>query len=163
MWWCREELEAQRRKEEERQKYLAGETEQARRDLERLAMVRKRREEAAKKREEDAARGAFLLLVLLLPHKGLTDKVMQLMLMRLLGCFSCCFGFVEAKAREEALAATGAGQESDEESEKPLDSREIKNMNPTQLKAHLKARNLSIQGSKKDLMNRLLEYEASRK
>lgn len=59
-WLHREELEAQRRKEEERQKYLAGETEQARRDLERLAMVRKRREEAQKKREEEAARGAWL-------------------------------------------------------------------------------------------------------
>lgn len=35
-------------------------------------------------------------------------------------------------------------------------------MNPTQLKAHLKARNLSIQGSKKELMTRLLEYEANR-
>lgn len=74
-----------------------------------------------------------------------------------------CWGFAEAKAREEALAATGVGHESDEESEQKLDSREIKNMNPTQLKTHLKARNLSIQGSKKDLMTRLLEYEAGRK
>jgi hypothetical protein len=32
-------------------RHLAGETEEARRDLERLAIVRKRREEAAKKRE----------------------------------------------------------------------------------------------------------------
>ena len=34
-------------------RHMAGETEQARKDLERLAMVRKRREEAAKKREAE--------------------------------------------------------------------------------------------------------------
>ena len=45
----REALEAARKKEEYMKKHLAGETEQARKDLERLALVRKRREEAAGK------------------------------------------------------------------------------------------------------------------
>jgi len=43
-----------------------------------------------------------------------------------------------------------------------LDKITIKKMKPTQLKEALKARNLDIQGNAKELMERLIEYEAAR-
>lgn len=51
----REALEAQRAKERYFKLQKQGKTEQARKDLERLALVRKQREEAAKKRAEEKA------------------------------------------------------------------------------------------------------------
>ena len=54
----------------------------------------------------------------------------------------------------------GAGGEGDGKQNVPkLKSIEIKKMNPTALKGALKERNLSIQGQKKDLMQRLIDYE----
>ena len=52
----REALEAQRAKERYFKLQAQGKTEQARRDLERLAIIRKQREEAAKKRTEEKAK-----------------------------------------------------------------------------------------------------------
>eukprot|EP00741_Cyanophora_paradoxa_P021721 tig00000241_g20966.t1 len=49
----REELEKQRAKEAYMKKHLAGQTEEAKKDLERLALIRKQREEAARKRDEE--------------------------------------------------------------------------------------------------------------
>jgi hypothetical protein len=43
-----------------------------------------------------------------------------------------------------------------------VSSMEIKKMNGDALKEHLKARGLDVQGQKKDLMKRLLDYEAAR-
>lgn len=62
----------------------------------------------------------------------------------------------ERKKAAAAAAAAGAGGGGDDEDEK-LDAREIKKMKPPQLKEHLKARGLSTQGAKKDLIARLLE------
>jgi Casein kinase substrate phosphoprotein PP28 len=45
---CSEALEAQRKKEEYMRRHLAGETEQAKKDLARLAEVKARREAMAK-------------------------------------------------------------------------------------------------------------------
>ena len=47
----REEIERQRQQALYRKKHEAGQTEEARRDLARLAIIRKEREEAAKKRQ----------------------------------------------------------------------------------------------------------------
>jgi len=64
----------------------------------------------------------------------------------------------EAAQRAAARANDEAPDEdSDEEGVEKLDAREVKGMNPKQLKEHLKSRGLSIQGSKKDLINRLVE------
>ncbi|QDZ20317.1 PP28 phosphoprotein [Chloropicon primus] len=52
----REALEAQRSKERYFKLQKEGKTEQARKDLERLALIRKQREEAAKKRAEEKAK-----------------------------------------------------------------------------------------------------------
>ncbi|KAK8618459.1 hypothetical protein V6N13_132450 [Hibiscus sabdariffa] len=51
----REELEKQRAHERYMRLQEQGKTEQARKDLERLALIRQQREEAAKKREEEKA------------------------------------------------------------------------------------------------------------
>ncbi|GAQ84538.1 hypothetical protein KFL_001930160 [Klebsormidium nitens] len=51
----REELEKQRAKERYWKLHEQGKTEEARKDLERLAIIRQQREEAAKKREEEKA------------------------------------------------------------------------------------------------------------
>ncbi len=51
----REQLEAQRAKERYFKLQKEGKTEQARKDLERLSLIRKQREEAAKKRQEEKA------------------------------------------------------------------------------------------------------------
>merc|ERR1711998_560719 len=54
----REAMEAQRKAEAYRKKHEAGETDEAKADLARLAEVRKRREEAKKKKEAEAAEEA---------------------------------------------------------------------------------------------------------
>ena len=65
---------------------------------------------------------------------------------------------VEAAMRAAAISgAGGSDDDSEDEAVAKLDPREVKKMNPKQLKEALKARNLSIQGSKKDLIARLLE------
>lgn len=60
----REELEKQRSETAYRKKHEAGQTDEARRDLARLALIRQQREEAAKKKEME--RGMELLLVLII-------------------------------------------------------------------------------------------------
>mmetsp|Transcript_10881 Transcript_10881/g.14171 ORF Transcript_10881/g.14171 Transcript_10881/m.14171 type:complete len:273 (+) Transcript_10881:247-1065(+) len=115
----REEQEKQAAKEAYMKRHRAGETEEAKKDMERLAIIKKRREEAAKKREVEA--------------KEAEER--------------------QKKLEEEAQAANEAASGKVAK----LDSREIKKMNPTLLKEHLKALGLPIQGSKKDLMSRLIE------
>lgn len=47
-------------------------------------------------------------------------------------------------------------------SDEPLDARAIKALKPNVLKDKLKERGLSIQGQKKDLIQRLIDYEDER-
>ena len=49
----REEVEKQKAEASYRKKHMAGKTEEAQRDLARLAIIRQQREEAAKKREAE--------------------------------------------------------------------------------------------------------------
>lgn len=60
-----------------------------------------------------------------------------------------------------ACVRAGAKGGSEEGPEK-LDVREIKKMNGKQLKDLLKERGLSTQGQKKELMDRLIEFETSK-
>jgi hypothetical protein len=46
--------------------------------------------------------------------------------------------------------------------DEPLDARAIKALKPNVLKDKLKERGLSIQGQKKDLIQRLIDYEDER-
>jgi len=54
----REAAEKERKRQEYMKKHLKGETEEARRDMERLALIRKRREEAAQRAKEEAEAAA---------------------------------------------------------------------------------------------------------
>jgi hypothetical protein len=60
---------------------------------------------------------------------------------------------VEAEEAAEACADGGPPK---------LKAMDIKKMNGDALKEHLKARNLDVQGQKKDLMKRLIDFEAAR-
>ena len=53
VWFPSEEIEKQRAAESYRRLHEAGKTDEARRDLARLAIIRQQREEAAKKREAE--------------------------------------------------------------------------------------------------------------
>ena len=59
---CREALAALRAKEEYQRRHMAGETEQAKRELAKLAEVRARREAARLKREAGSTDGKQLFL-----------------------------------------------------------------------------------------------------
>ena len=61
------------------------------------------------------------------------------------------------RAKKKALKEAAAGGGGDDDKLPKLDAREVKKMNPAALKEALKERGLSTQGSKKDLLTRLLE------
>lgn len=65
---------------------------------------------------------------------------------------------VAAKKKAAAQGDTGKGASGPEK----ISSMEIKKMNGDALKEALKERNLDVQGQKKDLMKRLIDYEAAR-
>ena len=113
----REAAEKARKKREYMERHMRGETEEARKDLERLKLIRARRaREAQRKKEEEGA----------------------------------------AKKRQ-----TQKKEDSDSEEEgaySDLTSREIKKMNPAKLKEELKLRGQPIQGNKKALQKRLLDW-----
>ncbi|XP_061998885.1 uncharacterized protein LOC133716180 [Rosa rugosa] len=68
----REEIEKERSHEKYMKQQEQGKTEQARKDLERLALIRQQREEAAKKREEEKA--AQVQKKMVQPRKPLPKK-----------------------------------------------------------------------------------------
>ncbi|KAF4321147.1 hypothetical protein BBO99_00004387 [Phytophthora kernoviae] len=114
----REAIEKERSQAYYLKKHLAGETDEAKKDLARLKEVKRRREEAdqRKKEEEDAA-----------AEREKSKKK------------------VEVKDNDE-----------------PLDARAIKALKPGVLKEKLKERKLSTQGQKKELIQRLIDYENER-
>ncbi len=107
----------------------AGKTQEAKSDLARLAEVRKRREAAAAASGESSG----------LPGAPGTGNEL------------------------ENKIAGGDNEKDDsntvEKDFAKLDALQIKKMNPTKLKEYLKERGESLQGSKKDLMMRLLAWE----
>ena len=113
----REAAEKERKKREYMERHMRGETEQARKDMERLKLIRARRAREAqrKKEEEEAAKRR------------------------------------QAKKKEES-------ESDDEGAYSDLTSREIKKMNPSKLKEELKLRGQPIQGNKKALQKRLLDW-----
>ncbi|KAF1327678.1 28 kda heat-and acid-stable phospho, partial [Globisporangium splendens] len=128
----REALEKEAAAARYMKKHLAGETEEAKKDLARLQEVKRRREEAEqRKREEEAAMFAHMVFA--------------------------CLSTVAAAEREKAKKKVV--EKNDDE---PLDARAIKALKPNVLKDYLKERGLSIQGQKKDLIQRLIDYENER-
>jgi len=152
----REAVEAARRAEAYQKKTLAGETEEARRNMERLAIVKKRREEAAKKREAEGRKPGMSKNGLDDADDGESDdsndKTANLLAKP-----------VENVVAAKKKAAAAAPADNTDDGELPiLKSIDIKKMNPAALKDALKARGLNIQGQKKDLIKRLTDHEAER-
>ncbi len=151
-------------------RHLAGETEEARRDLERLAIIRKKREEAAQKRIQEGRNPGMSAHGLPSDDDDEDDdsdededdsdeddnaKKPAAAAAKLPAMMS------EAQAKKKAAALGTTAAAPGEELPK-LKAMDIKKMNGDALKEALKERNLSLQGQKKDLMQRLLDYEATR-
>ncbi len=111
----------------------AGQTQEAKDDLARLAEVRKRREMAA------AASGSSGL-------SGAPGKVNE-------------SESDISRIEEDDSHHKDNSEEKGKNDFPKLDALQIKKMNPTKLKELLKQRGESLQGSKKDLMMRLLAWE----
>ncbi|RLN87264.1 hypothetical protein BBJ28_00015698 [Nothophytophthora sp. Chile5] len=143
----REAIEKERAAAYYLKKHLAGETDEAKKDLARLAEVKRRREEAEQRKQEEEA-GAYrtVLTELLWRDDGsmLTDV--------------CTFWWKLAAAAREKSKKKVQVKDDDE----PLDARAIKQLKPAVLKEKLKERDLSTQGQKKDLVQRLIDYENER-
>lgn len=145
-------------------KHLAGETEQARLDMERLALVRRRREEQARQREAEGRAPGWSADgidsdaddedILKRPQKSAVTAPA-----------APAVPLSEAAAKKKAAAAAPAEEApavAADGGPPKLKAMEIKAMNGDALKDSLKARGLSIQGQKKDLIKRLSDYEAGR-
>lgn len=146
----REAMEAAKQKEEYMKKHLAGETEQARKDMERLAIVRKRREEQAAKRAVTGRKPGMSKNGLDNDDGESSEEEAPAVLSE-----------AQAAKKAAALAVVDDSAESTNSLEiiKPID---IKKMNGDALKEALKARGLGTQGSKKDLISRLTDHEKQR-
>ena len=157
----REAVEAQRKHEEYMRRTAAGETEQGRRDLERLAAIRKKREEDRLKREAEGRAPGWTPNGVASSSSDDSDdsdddkpKVAK----------------PPPKAAEPAKLSDAAAKKKAAAAEVApeggalpiLKSMDIKKLNGDGLKDALKARGLPYDGQKKDLIKRLTDYEASR-
>eukprot|EP01041_Mallomonas_annulata_P000410 gene410-744_t len=156
----REALEAERKKTDYMKRHLAGETEQAKKEMALLAIVKQRREDAKAKREAEGRKPGM-------SKYGLEDgegdddsddddEDSEEEEKKPTATKAIADAKRKAAAGEEptAIAADGGPPK--------LKALDIKKMNPDALKDGLKARGLDIQGQKKDLLKRLLDYEAAR-
>lgn len=180
---------------------MIGETEQAKKDLERLAIVRKRREEAAQKRAAEGRPAGWTPTGIQSsdsdsdgdddsdddgavnqkgppkpkgPVKGPAPSSSASSSSSSSAPVNKQAQAIQAEEKAQAIAvaakkkaaALGEGDGSAEVASDggpaKLKSMDIKKMNGDQLKDHLKARKLDVQGQKKDLMKRLIDYEAAR-
>ncbi len=137
----REELDRQRRAAAYAKKHAAGQTDEAKADLERLRAAKARREAAEashKKETEEEAR-----------QKALAKAQMEMMQ----GAQTL------DKVGTQLAKDLGKGSFFEVADEPPpkLDKRKVKKMKPAQLKEELKLRGLSIQGNAKELVARLTE------
>lgn len=151
------------------QRHLAGETEQARKDLERLAIVRKRREEAAAKRAAEGRAAGMSATGIESSDDDSSDdeedgegaagkvKVAKAVSASPAPAPSAAQIRKKAAAAEVVEDATGAAA-----GPPKLKAMDIKKMNGDTLKDALRERGLDVQGQKKDLTKRLLDFEAAR-
>lgn len=152
---------------------MAGETEQARKDLARLAEVRARREAAAKQREaegrkpgmsasgiesssdsdssdeEDTRKGPKPVKAAAAPAPKAAAPLTVEQQEK---------AAIQAKKKAAAMAV----DEPSADGPPKLKAMDIKKMNGDALKDACKERGLDIVGQKKDLMKRLTDYEAAR-
>lgn len=158
----REVLEAQRRKEDYMRRHLAGETEAAKADLDRLALVRKRREEARLKAETEGRAPGMSAYGLPDDEDEDGGKPSSSEVAKATSAVADMI-ISESAAKKRAAALAEAAAPGPEDSLPKLKSMDIKKMNGDALKDALKARGLNVQGQKKDLIQRLIDYEAARK
>ena len=161
----KEALEAARKKEAYMKKHLAGETDQAKADLARLAEVRARRAEQERHRLADG-RGVGMTAHGLDESSGdesddSDDRKPKTVNAGASATAAPAMSEKQSKKRAEALATSDSATAKSDELPK-LKSIDIKKMNGDALKENLKARGLKVQGQKKELMQRLIDYEASR-
>lgn len=152
----KEALAAKEAKEHYQKLHAAGKTEQARKDLARLAEVRARREAAAKIREAEGRAPGWNGPID--SDEDEEDAMVDAEERRL--------DMEEAKRKVEekkTAALTPAEEPSVGSEEIPkLKAMDIKKLNGDALKEACKLRGLSYQGQKKDLIKRLTDYEAAR-
>lgn len=154
----REALAAAKAKEEYQRRHMAGETEQAKRELAQLAIVRARREAAAKKREAEGRPPGWTQNGVDSDNESGSDDESEDGKGPKVPPGAVPPSIAKKKAaleKEEAEAAADGGIPK-------LKAMDIKKMNGDALKDHLKERGLDTQGQKKDLMKRLIDYEAAR-
>jgi hypothetical protein len=168
----REAIAAVKAKEDYQKRHMAGETEQAKQDLARLAVVKARREADAKKREaegrkpgmsaqgiessdddsdDDKPKGPKKVAAVAKPAAPVAPATTA----------AVASAALAAKKKAAAAAEPEDAKEADGGPPK-LKAMDIKKLNGDALKDHLKERGLDVQGQKKDLMKRLTDYEAAR-
>merc|ERR1712238_389558 len=143
----REQAEKERKAADYRRRHELGLTDEFKRDMEKLAEVKKRRDEAQKSADEE---------------KEVTDAILK-------------EKEEEEKERRDIEIATGAKEREEKKKKKKkkkdgepgedipkLDKIAIKKMKPTKLKEELKTRSCDTQGNAKILLKRLLDFEANR-
>jgi hypothetical protein len=135
-----EQADKERKAAEYRRRHELGLTDEYKRDMEKLAEVRRRREEAEKRAKVE---------------KEMQDVIEEERKKK-----------VAAIGEDDSSDSEDDSKKKKKSSKKSsipkLDKIAIKKMKPTQLKDALKARGLDIQGNAKELTARLLDYEANR-
>lgn len=167
----KEALAAFRAKEDYQRRHMAGETEEARRQLEQLALVRQRREAAKVARELHGRAPGWAPTGEDSGGSGSdsesdsdlsdTEKKGKQAVKIAVKAEKSEAAAVITKKKAAAAGTDDAGKKSSTELEK-LKNMDIKKMNGDQLKEKLKERNLPLQGQKKDLIKRLCDFEAAR-
>jgi len=175
----REAIAAQKAKDDYMRRHLAGETEQARADLARLALIKKKREEAAKQREAEGRAPGWTQNGVASdddddssddddddgkpPTKGPVAAPRAVAAPAPVAKATEPAAAALAAKKKAAAAAPADDTPAAADGGPPkLKAMDIKKLNGDAMKDALKARNLSTQGAKKDLMQRLLDYEAAR-
>ncbi|RYG66636.1 hypothetical protein EON64_09330 [archaeon] len=167
----REALAAQKAKEDYMRRHLAGETEQAKRELAQLALVRKRREEAAKKREAEGRPAGWTASGVESSSDSEDDEEDGADAGAAKGpkTSAAPAAAPAAATLPPSIAKKKAAMEAEEKAAEEngggiprLKAMDIKKMNGDALKDALRERGLDVQGQKKDLIKRLSDYEANR-
>ena len=151
-------------------RHLAGHTEEARRDLERLALVRRRREEAAAKRIAEGRAPGMSANGILSSSESDSDsddsdtpkppKPLKTAPAPAPAPVAAPLSVLQAK--KKAAAAEEVAPADASSGPPKLKAMDIKKLNGDALKDALRERGLEVQGQKKDLMKRLTDYEAAR-
>lgn len=165
---------AAKAKEDYMKRHLAGETEEAKKQLEMLAIVKARREAAAAARiKTGRAAGSTAVAETAADSSSseeegsdsdedsddgdVIEKKNKAAVKQVLKQESSSAASVKDAKRAAAAGTTTEAKKDGSEKLKPMD---IKKMNGSQLKEKLKERGLNVQGQKNDLIKRLCDFEA---